>query len=201
MATDGPAEVTPTPDVVQTLRRGRIDALRRRMDGADDAMREALTQRIAALEAARAGHPSSSGRASARAPSTSPFAPLLDTIEREARWRDAHAIDGFPARAAYPALPALQPLRALWARLRIEGQTREALAPATTDAGPLNSASLVQRALRLMRDEAPDYLHHLMAYLDVLATLERLPATGSPQPGETAAPAKKRARATRAKRR
>ena len=200
MAADAPPAALPTATVVQALRRRRIDALRRRAEGADEALGEALAQRIAALDALPGAQPHPGGRAPAPTSPASRFAPLLGILEQDARWRDAYAIDGLPARHAYPALPALQPLRALWARLRIDGQTREALAPAATDAGPLNSANLVQRALRLMRDESPDYLHHLMAYLDVLATLERLPAPGSQQPGDAAAPAKKRARASRAKR-
>ncbi|MCD9047922.1 DUF2894 domain-containing protein [Luteimonas sp. MHLX1A] len=218
MAADAATRVGPTPSVAQALRRGRIAALRRRMDAVDDAVRAALEQRIAALEASPAGEPRhcmrrgaidddratgqpAPGHVAAPSARTSLFAPLLATLEQEARWRDAHAVDGLPARAAYPALPALQPLRALWARLRIEGQTREALAPAATDAGPLNSANLVQRALRLMRDESPEYLHHLMAYLDVLSSLERMPDGGSQGGGEGATPAKKRTRASRAKRR
>ncbi|PJJ97452.1 hypothetical protein CO641_10810 [Lysobacteraceae bacterium NML91-0213] len=218
MAADAPDGMAPTPSVVQALRRRRIDALRRRMDGADGALRAALEQRIAALEASLAGDPEhrapraaidvdrviaqpAAGHPPASAVRTSLFAPLLATLEQEARWRDAHAVDGLPARAAYPALPALQPLRALWSRLRIEGQTREALAPAATDAGPLNSANLVQRALRLMRDESPECLHHLMAYLDVLSSLEWMPDAGAQASGAGTTPAKKRARASRAKRR
>ena len=157
--------------------------------------------RRGAIDDDRATGQPAPGHVAAPSARTSLFAPLLATLEQEARWRDAHAVDGLPARAAYPALPALQPLRALWARLRIEGQTREALAPAATDAGPLNSANLVQRALRLMRDESPEYLHHLMAYLDVLSSLERMPDGGSQGGGEGATPAKKRTRASRAKRR
>ena len=49
--------------------------------------------------------------------------------------------------------------------------------------------SEVQRALRLMRDESPEYLHHLMAYLDVLSSLERMPDGGSQGGGEGATPA------------
>ncbi|QCO66614.1 DUF2894 domain-containing protein [Luteimonas yindakuii] len=200
MAADAPAGIAGLRPV-DALRRGHIDALRRRMEGADDALRDALAQRLLALEATPVERACCGHRPSADAASTAMFGPLLATLEQEARWRDAHAVDGVPSRAAYPALPALQPLRALWAQLRIEGQTREALAPATTDAGPLNSANLVHRALTLMRDASPGYLHHLMAYLDVLSAVEQMPAADTLRPANAAAPpAKKRARASRAKR-
>ena len=166
MAADAATRVAPTPSVAQALRSGRIAALRRRMDAVDDAVRAALEQRIAALEASPAGEPrhcmrrgaidddratgqAAPGHVAAPSARTSLFAPLLATLEQEARWRDAHAVDGLPARAAYPALPALQPLRALWARLRIEGQTREALAPALDWLLKSNLAALFSRVPRL----------------------------------------------------
>ncbi|GHA75294.1 hypothetical protein GCM10007067_10510 [Lysobacter bugurensis] len=55
---------------------------------------------------------------------------------------------------------------------RAESQLREALEEAPENAGPLNSASLVHRALTLMREVSPEYLAPFMAYVDALAWLE-----------------------------
>ena len=169
----------------------------------DDDVRQALVQRVEALaaQAAAGGGGTACTDTGTRplSPSLSALAALRATLAREAQWRDAHAVDGLPAHAAYPALPALQSLRVLWAQLRVEGQTRAALAPATADAGPLNSAGLVHRTLTLMRDEAPGYLHHLMAYLDVLSGLEQMQAGGTLGATPPAAtPEEKRARAPKA---
>lgn len=109
----------------------------------------------------------------------SPLADLLAHLTDSAQVRDALAeAAGLPARPAYPALPALEELRQLWAQLRTDSQLRESMKPAALDAGPLNSASLVQRALGLMRNTSPGYLRHFIAYLDVLSCLEQMQADG-----------------------
>ncbi len=58
--------------------------------------------------------------------------------------------------------------------MRAESQVREALVQAPENAGPLNSASLVHRALTLMRGASPEYLQSFMAYVDALAWVEGL---------------------------
>lgn len=181
------------------VRRLQVAALRHRVEHADGRVRALLRQRLDALEADIADGPGAAG--SDRAPRVSPFSGLMATLDREAAWRDAHAVDGFPARAAWPSLPALDAMRTAWARQRIEQQTRQALAPAHQDAGPLNSASLVHRALRLAHGAAPGYVHHLMAYVDTLSALEQLPPTGDRPATAATTPAKKRARSPRARRR
>ncbi|HEU6455858.1 MAG TPA: DUF2894 domain-containing protein, partial [Roseateles sp.] len=75
--------------------------------------------------------------------------------------------------------------------LRGESQAREALAAEPTHAGPLNSAQLVHRALKLMHETSPEYLRHFLAYADALSWLAEI----VPEPGKaSAAPIKGRAR-------
>lgn len=73
-----------------------------------------------------------------------------------------------------PASPALDEARRLWTRVRTESQLRATLDDLPADAGPLNSATLVRRALHLMRDVSPDYLQHFIAYADTLSSLAHL---------------------------
>ena len=65
-----------------------------------------------------------------------------------------------------------------WATLSARQTVGEALAAAPANAGPLNSPALVLQALRQMRDQAPDYLRHFMAYADALVWLDQANAAG-----------------------
>lgn len=76
--------------------------------------------------------------------------------------------------AAYPALPAVDEFRALWATVRSRSQVRRSLDAAPSDGGPLNSAVLVHRALALMGEVSPGYLSHFLAYMDNLSWLDQL---------------------------
>ncbi|WP_052738135.1 DUF2894 domain-containing protein [Robbsia andropogonis] len=75
------------------------------------------------------------------------------------------------ASLRYPEMPVLPYFRQVWAVLRLDGQIRRSLRYVPENAGPLNSRSLVHRALSLMQDTAPGYLQHLLAYMDQLADL------------------------------
>ncbi len=83
-----------------------------------------------------------------------------------------------PAGASWPELPALEEFRALWSSLRTGSQVRRSLAQVPDDAGPLNSARLVHRALTLMRTLSPAYLQHFLAYADTLSWLDTLREAG-----------------------
>lgn len=92
------------------------------------------------------------------------------------------------AAATTTALKSVQLFGAHWARLGVEQQLAQALAGAPENAGPLNSHLLVLRTLERLRDTAPDYLYHFVAYADALCWLEdaerALPATQAALPGE-----------------
>lgn len=83
--------------------------------------------------------------------------------------------------APAPLQQDIQALRQLWDHVRNQSQLRHAASPAPSHAGPLNSATLVHRAIQLMRDLSPGYLRHFLAYVDDLAWLGQLQGdTGIP---------------------
>ncbi|MEX3942865.1 DUF2894 domain-containing protein [Paraburkholderia sp. BR10937] len=84
--------------------------------------------------------------------------------------------------------------RQTWSRVRSEKQLRQSLDQVPRNAGPLNSSSLVHRALSLMREVSPGYLQQFLAYADALSWLEQLNASEG-----VAAPVKEAPRATSAK--
>ncbi|MEN1940201.1 DUF2894 domain-containing protein [Luteimonas sp. MJ246] len=111
---------------------------------------------------------------------------------------------GLPGPEQWPALPALDGVRELWAGLRNREQVRRALAPTPDDAGPLNSGALAGRMLRLMQAQSPEYLRHFTAYIDTLADLQELHARagsagGISGRGGDASPVRKRAKARRSR--
>ena len=82
---------------------------------------------------------------------------------------------------AYPELPMLDEVRAIWSRLNAERQLRQSIEQLPENAGPLNSDHVVLRALTHLRELSPDFLHQFMAYGETLAWLERMsPAPGAP---------------------
>ncbi|MEN1925217.1 DUF2894 domain-containing protein [Luteimonas qiangzhengi] len=107
---------------------------------------------------------------------------LVAQMGEHARQRnDALAALGLPV-GEYPALPAVEDFRRLWATQRQQAQLRASMQPPPADAGPLNSASLAHRALAAMHDSSPGYLQHFMTWLDALAWLDRLQASGGLTP-------------------
>lgn len=70
----------------------------------------------------------------------------------------------------------LEYFRATWARVRTGQQLRVAEVLVPQNAGPLNSSSLVHRALSLMRELSPGYLQQFLTYADALSWLEQLNA-------------------------
>ena len=82
-------------------------------------------------------------------------------------------IDDPDAPSPGQAPPALDEARRVWTQVRTDSQLRATLDARPADAGPLNSATLVHRALHLMRDVSPGYLQHFIAYADTLSSLEQ----------------------------
>lgn len=145
-----------------------LEALQARALQHEGQARELLEQRLAERVDAYAGQlPRATRRTRATAASrASPLAALAAELAARS-----------PApgtAAAYPALPAIEDFRTLWASVRSRSQVRQSLAAAPSDGGPLNSAVLVQRAIARMGDTSPGYLKHFLAYLDNLSWLEHL---------------------------
>jgi hypothetical protein len=87
--------------------------------------------------------------------------------------------------AAYPELAELDYFRGVWSKVRAEKQIRQSLAPIPGNAGPLNSGSLVHRALSLMSELSPGYLKQFLSYVDTLAWVEQMNGGGAPASKDT----------------
>lgn len=68
--------------------------------------------------------------------------------------------------------------RRTWSKVSTNRLLRESQAQVPDNAGPLNSNQLVHRALSAMRDVSPDYLHHMLLYVDALSWMELLKDVG-----------------------
>jgi len=211
---------------VDPLRFHRIEALQRRAAGLAGEARRAVDAKLAALveEYTRAlAQAEGARRDDARGtPVRGALGELADLLDRgtPAAARpgiaddasqagatdasaDAAATNGDGAgRSAHRDLDAVQDFRRIWSDVRLRSQLRQSLQPAPAGAGPLNSASLVHRALGLMQATSPGYLRHFMAYVDALSCLEQLGAgTVEPDTATAAGGARRGARARSRKRR
>jgi hypothetical protein len=75
---------------------------------------------------------------------------------------------------AMPTADTVDHFRRLWSTVRTESQLRQSMQQAPDNAGPLNSAALVHRAIGLMRGVSAGYLQHFLSYVDDLSALEGL---------------------------
>jgi len=190
-------------DAIDALRRGgaarldplrfaRIESLAARAAQRQDGLRSLLDARVlelattcaAALDGASTSDVRAGMRAADPASARNAFSALRECFgPREA-----------PAHPVADTSVALDGLRRASVGARARSQLRQALEQAPQDAGPLNSAQLVHRALVLMRDVSPDYLQAFMGYVDALAWLDGMAAPETAVP-TSSSPAKR----TRAK--
>lgn len=112
----------------------------------------------------------------ANGPECSALAELLAHVASHANQDDASAAAGGLGRhpGASPELKMLEDVRETWSRVSAEKQFRQSLDQVPTNAGPLNSSSLVHRSLLLMREVSPEYLRQFLSYVDALSWLERM---------------------------
>lgn len=188
-----------------------IEALARRADTHAGEARRLLDDRVATLLAAY-GKDMEDARAAE--PQGVPAAPprergaLAQLVE--------HAAQNSPLPAGMPAVPAdatpgaspvlelktLRYFRSTWSKLSADLRLTQSLARVPENAGPLNSHHLVHRALSLMRDLSPEYLHHFMSYVDTLSWVEQAKNSASAPAAASSARAegsgKKTARAGKA---
>lgn len=73
-----------------------------------------------------------------------------------------------------PDLLSPEYFRKTWTKVSTEKQLRQSLEQVPGNAGPLNSSSLVHRALSLMRELSPGYLQQFLSYVDALAWMEQM---------------------------
>ncbi|KXU82822.1 hypothetical protein CI15_34935 [Paraburkholderia monticola] len=139
--------------------------LERRLSGLLDEY-TARVERAAVDESA--SHAIASEADETNAADTATLAALIEQLARH------HARTDAPHAAAYPELPAVDYFREVWSKVRTEKQLRQSLAQVPGNAGPLNSSSLVHRALSLMRELSPGYLKQFLSYVDTLSWLEQM---------------------------
>lgn len=174
-------------DRVDPVQFAFLEALQRRSQATQGALRRTLDARLETLLDAYASRLAARPAATATADTDSP--------------RNALATLGTPRashNADYPALPALAQFRTQWAQLRTAGQVRQTLAQTPSDGGPLNSSVLVHRAIGWMGEVSPAYLEHFLAYVDNLAWLEQMQQRGT-LPSRDSAPGRAPAKPRRAR--
>ncbi|MCG5071860.1 DUF2894 domain-containing protein [Paraburkholderia tagetis] len=181
-------------DRLDPVRYALIDALDRRAGPHAGAARRVLDARIDALLAAYAAEVE---RATSDAISNTQT-PTQDTSQQSASQQSASQQNATAhanlaaqignadhlARSGPPA-ELLDYFREVWSKLSADQQVQQSLDQVPKNAGPLNSSSLVHRALLLMRELSPGYLRQFLAYADALSWLEDLSIATAPAPKET----------------
>jgi hypothetical protein len=161
-------------DRLDPVRFALIDALEMRAHAHAGAARRVLDARIDGLLTAYAAEVERAAsntqtraedamKRSAQAPA--PLAALTGGADRAARNE--------------PPPELLDYFRDVWSKLSADQQVQQSLDQVPKNAGPLNSSSLVHRALLLMRELSPAYLRQFLAYADALSWLEDLNAAGA----------------------
>ncbi|WP_042291117.1 DUF2894 domain-containing protein [Paraburkholderia mimosarum] len=179
-------------DQLDPIRFHLIEALERRAAAHAGEARRLMDARLAELLDAFAGDlargTSKTTRVLGDEPARSELGRLVDSLARVEPARPA----GSARHEPDPEL--VEYFRKTWSRVRTEKQLRQSLDQVPRNAGPLNSSSLVHRALSLMREVSPGYLQHFLAYADALSWLEQWSASVA-----VAAPVKEAPRASSAK--
>ncbi|MGF6964700.1 hypothetical protein OKW43_001705 [Paraburkholderia sp. WC7.3g] len=164
-------------DRLDPLRFHLLDAFAQRATRHSGESRRALEQRLSELlaeyaaEVERAAADESASQATSGEANEADDATLAALIEHLGRH---HALADAPHAATYPELPGVDYFREVWSKVRSEKQLRQSLAQVPGNAGPLNSSSLVHRALSLMRELSPGYLKQFLSYVDTLSWLEQM---------------------------
>jgi len=121
---------------------------------------EKLEQALADYRAHTAADNDESQGDHATAPYTSPLATLLTRLRG----------DGEAPRD----LKALAPIREAQAKQQLAARIQHAITHTPGDAGPLNAHRQVARALAALQEVSPEYVEHLVTYLDDLMVLEKI---------------------------
>jgi Protein of unknown function (DUF2894). len=162
-----------------------IDALERRAAGHSGEARRILDERLSGLLDAYAGRieraaDASAHQTNAQAADEPTHATLKSLVDYIASQDHVPSAIGLPRAASYPELPALDYFREVWSKVRTEKQMRQSLEQVPGNAGPLNSSSLVHRALSLMREVSPGYLKQFLSYVDALSWMEQINGGAAP---------------------
>ena len=167
--------MTDAAGISDTLRLRRIDALARRAAGHQGEVRRVLDAKLARLQAAGV----TPLHATTPAATDAPHSALAGLLAHIASQDDAAG-----------ELKTLRQHRSTWTRLQLDLRVTQALAQVPDNAGPLNTQRLLNLALQLMRDAAPQYLQHLMAHAEALLWLDQASLPGARRSGARKPPAK-----------
>jgi hypothetical protein len=166
-------------DRVDPVRFHFIDALERRAARHGGEARRILDERLAGLLNEYAGHiertassTDDDGAHVANEPAA--HSTLQSLVDYLASQDHVPVAIGLPRAASYPELPALDYFREVWSKVRTEKQMRQSLEQVPGNAGPLNSSSLVHRALSMMRVVSPGDLKQFLSYVDALSWMEQI---------------------------
>lgn len=154
-----------------------IQAMERRAANLQGAAKQDVLAKLASLatDPAKPANAAADGSDAPSSPRQDTLRALLDHIgQRSTSYEHMDAGSHATSQPALPPVAALAEARQLWSSLRTESQAREALAAEPMGAGPLNSAQLVHRALKLMSETSPGYLRHFLAYVDTLSHLAEI---------------------------
>jgi hypothetical protein len=160
-----------------------IEALERRAAGHNGEARRILDDRLSVLVAAYAQELERTESSDTEAGSTTATSSSGNTPPARGALAELTAYMANHARAAddsasrphsYPELELLDYFRDVWSKLSAESQLRQSLEQVPGNAGPLNSSSLVHRALSLMRELSPGYLQQFLSYVDALSWMEQM---------------------------
>ncbi|HKU00518.1 MAG TPA: DUF2894 domain-containing protein [Paraburkholderia sp.] len=170
-------------DRLDPVRYALIDALDRRASTHAGAARRVLDARIDAL---LADYAAGVERATSNAISNPPAHADNTALQNTTTHGNLAAQIGSADHLARSGPPAelLDYFRDVWSKLSADQQVQQSLDQVPKNAGPLNSSSLVHRALLLMRELSPGYLRQFLAYADALSWLEDLSAATAPAPKE-----------------
>ncbi|MFD1560369.1 DUF2894 domain-containing protein [Paraburkholderia silviterrae] len=167
-------------DRLDPVRFALIDALDKRAGAHAGAARRVLDARIDALLAAYA---SGVERATSNVQTQAESASQQNASAHGSLAAQIGNADHLARRG--PPEELLDYFREVWSKLSADQQVQQSLDQVPKNAGPLNSSSLVHRALLLMRELSPGYLRQFLAYADALSWLEDLNAVTAPAPKET----------------
>lgn len=132
---------------------------------------DALQTRMAAVSASRVT------LATEAASSSTPLPSVLGQLVQawQVKGQTHQPVQPTPIQHPQQESPRVQAFRAELGKLRTHKQVNHALAQAPLNAGPLNSHMLVLKSMGLMREASPDYVQHLVMYVE---TLQRLATAG-----------------------
>ena len=186
-------------DRMDPVRFAFLEALASRTHAQQGEARRLLDARLAGLIASYADDLDGWSSRATTPPTSSSDASALRALV--ASLQRQTPMDGPDAASPGQAPTALDEARRVWTQVRTDSQLRATLDDLPADAGPLNSATLVHRALHLMREVSPDYLQHFIAYADTLSSLEQFQQALGPLTPDSVDPLKPASRVRTRKRR